>query len=165
VTGYELRRALETQGTYTLERGGRSYRLAFFGEKTSVSNGLRAEELESGDTRRFRGGWTSEACFNFLTTVETGRWDRPVGPWLNPEQLDAPPLTDWERQSGYGALNTQKWLCADGFVSHSGACSNHARACGLDKSLNTRLTEEEWETLSELPEEKRVSELRRLRGS
>jgi hypothetical protein len=102
--GYQLRHALETQGWFVCECDNQRYRLEFFGERTSVSNGLLAEELNSGETRRFRGGYSSEACWNYLTTVKEGRWDHPVGEWRNPENVDAPSLTDWEKQSGCGEV-------------------------------------------------------------
>ena len=98
VDGYQLHHTLETQGVFTHKQGNQRYRLQFFGERTSVSNGLLAVQEGSGQTRRFRGGYSSEACWNFLTTVEEGRWDHPVGEWLNPEGLDQLPLTDWERR-------------------------------------------------------------------
>ena len=104
VDGYQLHHTLETQGVYTHKQGNQRYRLQFFGERTSVSNGLLAVQEGSGQTRRFRGGYSSEACWNFLTTVEEGRWDHPVGEWRNPENVDAPSLTDWEKQSGCGEV-------------------------------------------------------------
>jgi hypothetical protein len=104
VDGYQLHHTLETHGVFTYERGNQRYRLQYFGERTSVSNGLLVVQEGSGQTRRFRGGYSSEACWNFLTTVEEGRWDHPVGKWRNPENVDVPSLTDWEKLSGCGEV-------------------------------------------------------------
>ena len=104
VDGYQLHHTLETQGVYTHKQGNQRYRLQFFGERTSVSNGLLAVQEGTGQTGRFRGGYSSEACWNFLTTVKEGRWDHPVGEWRNPENVDVPSLTDWEKQSGCGEV-------------------------------------------------------------
>lgn len=164
MSGYELYRELRCGGETTYQHDGKEYVLSFFGERTCCGNGLVVLEKESGETRRFRSGYSSEACHNFVSTLEKRRWDDPVGAWLNPERWDEPPLTDWEKRSGYGALNDQKWLCEDGFVSHAGATTNHNKAKGLERDSKVKLTAEEWEELEKLTVKERVPTLLKLRG-
>lgn len=93
VNGYELYRELRCGGDTTYKYEGKEYVLSFFGDRTCCGNGLVALEKESGERRRFRGGYSSEACFNFITTVEKQRWNDPVGAWVNPERWEEPWFT------------------------------------------------------------------------
>jgi hypothetical protein len=82
--GYELFRQLNRGGEISLHHGERDYRMSWFGEKTDAGSGLRVTCEETGEVRRFRGGYSSEAIWNFITTLESGRWDSPVGEWTDP---------------------------------------------------------------------------------
>lgn len=99
MSGYELFRELIKGGETTYRYEGKEYLLSFFGERTCCGSGLLALDKGSSETRRFRNGYSSEACFNFISTLEKKRWDNPIGRWLNPEKWDQPPLTDWEKRS------------------------------------------------------------------
>jgi hypothetical protein len=165
VSGYDLYRALRRGGESTYTHNGKEYVLSFFGDRTCCGNGLVVLEKGSGETRRFRYGYSSEACHNFVSTLEKRRWDEPVGAWLNPERWDEPPLTDWESSRGAGLINEQKWICWDGFVSHKGGCSNHNKAKGKPKDESVQLTDEEWEVLQDLDESERVDALLELRDA
>ena len=165
-TAYDLFRELKTSGESTYKHNSKEYIISFFGERTCCGNGLIAVEIESGETRRFRYGYSSESVGNFITTLERERWNNPVGPWLNPERWDEPPLTDWEKSArGAGLINEQKWICWDGFVSHKGGCSNHNKAKGKPKDESVQLTDEEWEVLQDIPESERVDALLELRDA
>ncbi len=104
MSGYDLYRALRKGGEITYQHEGREYVLSFFGERTCCGNGLVVLEMGSGETRRFRSGYSSEACHNFVSTLETRRWDYPVGAWINPEKWEEPPLTEWEKSERVGAI-------------------------------------------------------------
>ena len=166
VGGHDIYSALRCGGESTYKHNGKEYVLSFFGERTCCGNGLITLEKESGETRRFRYGYSSEACHNFVSTLERDRWNDPIGPWLNPEKRDEPPLTDWEKSGrGAGVINEQKWICWDGVVSHKGGCSNHNKAKGAPKEESVQLTEEEWEVLQDIAENQRVGALPELRDA
>ena len=78
--GYELYGSLKDGGPHCLQVNGSTYTLQFEGQKTDVQSWLRVTD-EHGDSIRLAPGWSSEACWNALTTVEQGRWTTPVGPW------------------------------------------------------------------------------------
>jgi hypothetical protein len=88
IDGCELYRSLKNGSPQSLRVNGSTYTLKFQGQKTDVQSWLRVTD-EHGDSIRLAPGWSSEACWNALTTVEQGRWTSPISPWRAPEGCGA----------------------------------------------------------------------------
>lgn len=84
--GYGLFRQLLREGESTYHLDGRDYHLYWFGERTDAGNGLRVICQETGEERRFRYGYSSEAVWNLLATLDSDRWDTPIGEWVSPDK-------------------------------------------------------------------------------
>lgn len=87
--GYELYRLLKDGSPQSLEVNGGKYTLQFEGQKPDVQSWLRVAD-QNGQSIRLAPGWSSEACWNALSTVEQGRWAAPIGPWHGHAGCDAP---------------------------------------------------------------------------
>ena len=85
VDGYSLYRLLAGGQSRRVEVKGATYHCQFEGEKTGVGNWLRVTDM-TGDSIRLSPGWSTEACWNALTTIERGRWQSPVSPWKDPSE-------------------------------------------------------------------------------
>jgi hypothetical protein len=66
---------------------GSTYTLQFEGQKTDVQSWLRVTD-EHGESIRLAPGWSSEACWNALTTLERGLWEQPLGQWQSKRQWE-----------------------------------------------------------------------------
>ena len=86
IDGYELYRLLSDGEPHSVEVNGRTYRLQFQGDQIGVWSWLLVADAQR-DEIRLSPGWSSEACWNALTTIEQGRWATPVGPWQAPAGL------------------------------------------------------------------------------
>lgn len=91
--GYELYCLLAKGQPYEASVNGRHYRLQFEGVKTCALNWLRLTD-DKGESLQLSPGWSSEACWNALTTLEQGRWNNPVGPWKDPSNWSNPESLD-----------------------------------------------------------------------
>lgn len=78
--GYELYRLFKDGSPHILRLNGGTYTLQFEGQTTDVQSWLRVTD-RNGQSIRLAPGWSSEACWNALTTLEQGRWASPIGPW------------------------------------------------------------------------------------
>ena len=83
VDGYSLFRSLRAGTPLTLRVKSGVYTLQFEGVKTGDHNWLRVTDAK-GESIRLSPGWSTEACWNALTTIERGRWATPVGSWQDP---------------------------------------------------------------------------------
>lgn len=86
IDGYELYRLLSDGEPHSVEVNGSTYRLQFQGDRIGVWSWLVVADAQGGEIR-LSPGWSSEACWNALTTIEQGRWATPVGPWQDPAGL------------------------------------------------------------------------------
>ena len=84
--GYELFRRLNEDGEATYRHDTKDYQLCWFGERTEAGNGLRVTCEQTGQVRKFRGGYSSESTWNLMATLESDRWDSPIGEWQGPER-------------------------------------------------------------------------------
>ena len=87
--GYELYRLLEKGQSCTAKVSGTTYRFQFEGVKTGAHNWLRVTDTR-GESIQLSPGWSSEACWNALTTLERGCWASPVGVWKDPGEWSDP---------------------------------------------------------------------------
>jgi hypothetical protein len=83
--GYELYRLLERGEAHAAEVNGAKYRFQFEGVKTGAHNWLKVTDPK-GESIRLSQGWSTEACWNALTTLEAGRWGNPIGKWRDPSE-------------------------------------------------------------------------------
>ena len=81
--GYALYRALKHGGSEVIDVHGQRYELGFEGPRTGINSWLRVTN-EQGGSIRLAPGWSSEACWSALTTLEQRRWNRPQGEWKDP---------------------------------------------------------------------------------
>ena len=84
--GYSLYRLLFDGKPSSIEVNGKTYRLQFQGDRIGVWSWLLVADAQ-GDEIHLSPGWSSEACWNALATLEQGRWATPVGPWKGPAGL------------------------------------------------------------------------------
>jgi hypothetical protein len=99
--GYELYRLLKDGVPQSLLVNGSTYTLQFEGQKTDVQSWLLVTD-EHGGSIRLAPGWSSEACWNALTTLERGLWEKPVGHWQSNSQWEQGRPTDEESLVGSG---------------------------------------------------------------
>ena len=88
MNGYELFRLPAKGCTAKIYLNSATYTLQFEGEKTDAISWLRVTDQE-GQTIRLGPGWSAEACWNALTTLERGCWCQPVGLWKDPSSWSA----------------------------------------------------------------------------
>ena len=86
--GYELYRLLSGGQPRSLEVNGSTYRFQFQGDRMGVWSWLLVTD-DQGDEVQLAHGWSSEACWNALVTLQQGRWATPVGPWTDPSDWNA----------------------------------------------------------------------------
>ena len=86
IDGYELYRLLSDGEPHTIEVNGSTCCLQFQGDRIGVWSWLLVADAQGGEIR-FSPGWSSEASWNALTTIDQGRWATPVGPWQDPAGL------------------------------------------------------------------------------
>jgi hypothetical protein len=85
--GYELYRSLKDGSPQSLRVNGSTYTLQFEGLKTDLQSWLLVTD-EKGASIRLAPGWSSEACWNALITLERGLWGKPVGQWQSNRQSE-----------------------------------------------------------------------------
>lgn len=86
VDGYSLYRLLSDGEPQNVEVNGSSYRFQFQGDRMGVWSWLLVADAQ-GEEIHLSPGWSSEACWNALTTIEQVRWATPVSPWQDPAGL------------------------------------------------------------------------------
>jgi hypothetical protein len=89
IDGYELYRLLHTGSPLTLQVKNSTYTLQFEGVKTGAHNWLKVTDPK-GESIRLSMGWSTEACWNALRTLEAGRWANPIGKWRDPSEWSEP---------------------------------------------------------------------------
>ena len=87
--GYELYRLLSDGESHSIEVNSSSYHLQFQGDRIGAWSWLLVKDAK-GEEIRLGHGWSTESCWNALTTIERGLWSEPVGRWKDPVNWNNP---------------------------------------------------------------------------
>ena len=89
IDGYSLYRLLSDGEPHSIDVNGSNYRLQFQGDRIGVWSWLLVTDTK-GQEIQLGHGWSTEACWNALSTLERGLWSTPVGRWKDPRGWNAP---------------------------------------------------------------------------